>query len=368
METDVVIAVLSLLGTLWLSAGFNVKGIPLYTLCFIPICFILLPITEYFFKVNRISWRHAGYHDVTKLGTAVIIGVSLSLFLTFIVADGKPTFEWNGVICTLLLSLVVSSVARMLLRDLLIKQSRSRGMEKLTRNGEIADYGRSIIIGAGVAGERLLRAFFLDANFAKSEVVGIIDDDHEKHNSLIRGVNVLGGRDVIPEVVKEKNVKTIFFAIPTATGDQRRDILRICSETGCDVRILPGLDECFDLTDAVRNIRKVNICDLLGRDTVQFDVDKVCGYVKDKTVMVTGGGGSIGSELCRQLATHMPKKLIIFDIYENSAYDILNELKRNYPQLDVIALIGSVRDEERLNSVFEQYRPEVVYHAAAHKH
>lgn len=368
MVADVAIAVFSLFGTLWLSSGFTIDKITLYTWCFVPLCFVILPIIEYFFRVNRISWRQAGYRDVTKLGSAIIVGISGSLFVTFIIADGKPTFTWSDVVCTLLLAIMVSTAVRMLLRDFLIRFNRTKGVEKLEKNGEIPDYGRVLLIGAGVAGERLLRAFSLDANFAKSEVVGIIDDDPEKHGSLIRGVEVIGGREVIFSAVNAKNVKTIFFAIPTATGEQRRDILRMCSETGRDIRIMTGIDESFDISDTASRMRKVNIGDLLGRDSVEMDIDKVGGYVKDKTVLVTGGGGSIGSELCRQIALLQPKKLIILDIYENNAYDILNELRRSHPTLDVIVLIGSVREEKRLNSIFEEYRPDVVYHAAAHKH
>ena len=235
-----------------------------------------------------------------------------------------------------------------------------------TRKTEAA-VSRVMLIGAGNAGQTLLR----DIERAKEvndRVCCIIDDNPNKWGRYIDGVPIVGGRDGILENVEKYHIQKIYVAIPSATAAQLRDILNICKETDCELKNLPGMYQ-FLLGDiTVSKMRSVSVEDLLGREPIRADMSEVFAFLNGKTVLVTGGGGSIGSELCRQIAAHNPKQLIIFDVYENSAYDIQNELKDNYPELNLVTLIGSVRDSRRMFQVFEEYRPQIVYHAAAHKH
>ena len=199
-------------------------------------------------------------------------------------------------------------------------------------------------------------------------VVCVIDDNPSKTGKYIRGVRIVGDRTKIKEAAKKYDVDEIMLAIPSADNKDTRDILRICNETTCKLKVLPGVYQLINDEVSVSKLREVSIEDLLGRDTVKIDIDSIAGYVRGKSVLVTGGGGSIGSELCRQIAAHNPRMLIIFDIYENNAYDIQQELKKKYPKLRLEVLIGSVRNTKRIESVMDLYRPDVVYHAAAHKH
>ena len=196
----------------------------------------------------------------------------------------------------------------------------------------------------------------------------MIDDNPSKKGKYIHGIRIVGGRDKIQEAAKKYNAEEIILAIPSAGTKNTRDILRICNLTDCKLKILPGMYQLINDDVGVSNLREVSIEDLLGRDTIEIDMESVGQYVRNKRVLVTGGGGSIGSELCRQIASHNPKLLIIFDIYENNAYDIQQELVRKYPNLKLEVLIGSVRNTSRIESVMEHYRPDVVFHAAAHKH
>lgn len=226
---------------------------------------------------------------------------------------------------------------------------------------------RTMLIGAGSAGMFVLREFQTSEN-SKNFVVCVVDDDLSKQGRYLRNVKICGTRERIVELAKEYHVEEIVFAIPTATTKDRKEILTICQNTGCNLKMLPGIAQLANGEVSIQKIRNVDILDLLGRDSVKVDLTEIAGYLQGKTVLVTGGGGSIGSELCRQIAQHAPKTLIIFDIYENNAYDIQQELRRAYPQLDLVTLIGSVRDTERVRAVFETYRPQLVFHAAAHKH
>ncbi len=226
---------------------------------------------------------------------------------------------------------------------------------------------RTMLIGAGNAGMQVLREFQISEN-SQNRVVCVIDDDRQKTGQYVRNVKIAGTRLDICRLAKEYRVEEIVFAIPAATTKERKEILMICQETGCNLKILPGIFQLANGEVNIQKLRSVDVLDLLGRDSVSVDLSQIAEYLKNKTVLVTGGGGSIGSELCRQIAKHMPKRLIIFDIYENNAYDIQQELWRTFPKLDLVTLIGSVRDTERVNALFAAYRPEIVFHAAAHKH
>lgn len=226
---------------------------------------------------------------------------------------------------------------------------------------------RIMIIGAGSAGQILIKEL-INSQKLHTRVCCVIDDNPNKKGRMLEGVPIVGNRYDIPEMVHKHEINHIIYAIPATTGKNMKAILNICKDTGCRMQTVPGVYQLVNGEVSVSKLRNVEISDLLGRAQVKVNLDEILGYVQGKVVMVTGGGGSIGSEICRQLAAHGVKQLIIFDIYENNAYEIQQELKRKYPELDLVTLIGSVRNTHRINSIMEEYRPEVVYHAAAHKH
>lgn len=224
-----------------------------------------------------------------------------------------------------------------------------------------------MIIGAGEAGNALIKEI-VTSNYSTMVIRCIIDDDKQKMGQFIQGIKVVGGRDKIIESADLFDIDEIFVAIPSAPPTVIRDILDICKETNCKLRSLPGMYQLVNGEVSVSKLRDVEVEDLLGREPIRVDLDSILGYVQNKVVMVTGGGGSIGSELCRQIASHKPAQLIIVDIYENNAYDIQQELIIKYPELKLTVLIASVRNTRRINHIFETYKPDIVYHAAAHKH
>ena len=224
-----------------------------------------------------------------------------------------------------------------------------------------------MIIGAGEAGRALLREI-INRDKLDYKVVCLIDDNPSKKGRLLEGVPIVGDRDQIPEAVKKYKVNKIIYAIPTSSGQTKKEILDICGATGCEIQVVPGIYQLVNGDVSVATLRDVEVQDLLGRDPVTVDWREIGKYITDKRVMVTGGGGSIGSELCRQIAKNNPEELVIFDIYENNAYDIQMELMRKYPYLKLTVLIGSVRNTARVESVIDRYRPQLIFHAAAHKH
>ncbi len=226
---------------------------------------------------------------------------------------------------------------------------------------------RTMLIGGGQAGAIALREFQTSPR-SENKVVCIIDDAPNKVGSYLGGVKIVGGRSAIARMAEKYDVDEIILAIPSASRQEKLQILSYCHNTSCTLRTLPGICQLANGEVRIEQIREVDIEDLLGRETVKIDLDEVAAYITGKTVLVTGGGGSIGSELCRQAAAQRPKRLIIFDIYENNAYDIQMELRRTHPELDLVVLIGSVRDRGRVMQVFDRYRPDLVCHAAAHKH
>jgi FlaA1/EpsC-like NDP-sugar epimerase len=229
------------------------------------------------------------------------------------------------------------------------------------------EFSRVMVIGAGEMGSMIIKDLKSSPQ-SKGIPVVAVDDDKKKRGTRIHGVKVAGGRESIPKLADRYRVDQIILAIATASTKDKHEILRICASTGCKLKTVPALYEILEGSADPHNVRDVNIVDLLGRDEIHLDVEKISGYLKNRTILVTGGGGSIGSELCRQIAIFHPKKLIVFDIYENNAYDLQNELHRRFPKLDMDVVIGSVRDKERVRSVFAAFRPDVVFHAAAHKH
>ena len=235
------------------------------------------------------------------------------------------------------------------------------------RNENRTNSTQVMIVGAGEAGNIIIKEI-LGSHYSTMVIRCIIDDDKEKWGHYIQGIKVVGGRDKIPEYADSLHIDEIILAIPSASTKVRREILEICNTTGCKMRTLPGMYQLINGDVSVSRLRDVEVEDLLGREPVQIDIDSIIGYVQDKVVLVTGGGGSIGSELCRQIAGHKPAQLIIVDIYENNAYDIQQELKAAHPDLNLVVLIASVRNTSRISWIFETYHPDIVYHAAAHKH
>ena len=225
----------------------------------------------------------------------------------------------------------------------------------------------TMVIGAGDAGTLIIKE--LQSSYHLSnKVVCVIDDNPQKKNTKLLGIPIVGGREEILEAVKRYKVQEIIIAIPTMPPKDRKALLEICKDSGCKLRILPGVYQLINEEVSIAKLREVEIEDLLGRDPVETDLGSVLEYVQDKRVLITGGGGSIGSELCRQIAAHHPALLVIVDIYENTVYDIQQELKHDYPEMNLVVLIGSVRNTHRISSIFQKYQPELVYHAAAHKH
>ena len=250
--------------------------------------------------------------------------------------------------------------------------SASRFSYRLVRNlrrncSNARSEKRTMLIGAGDAGMLVLREFQNSIN-SRNRVVCFIDDDYFKQGKYINNVKVVGTRNEIANAVRQYKIEEIVFAIPSASVKLRKEILDICQKTGCKLKIMPGVSQLANGEVKIQKIRDVSVLDLLGRDSVKVDLSEIAAYIQDKVVLVTGGGGSIGSELCRQIAKLSPSELVIFDIYENNAYEIQQELRRAYPELKLSVQIGSVRDEERVNMLFERYQPEIVFHAAAHKH
>ena len=237
----------------------------------------------------------------------------------------------------------------------------------ILHRSENAGKKRTMVIGGGAAGAMVIREFITSVQ-SENRVVCIVDDDPAKQGQYVRGIRIVGTTDQIVDLAKQYDIEDIVLAIPSATRKERARILETCRATGCRLRMLPGLYQIANGEVSIQSIREVDIEDLLGRDSVKIDLDEVAKYIEGKTVLVTGGGGSIGSELCRMAAKQNPALLIVFDIYENNAYDLQMELRRTYPDLNLLVLIGSVRDYERMDSIFDRYRPDLVFHAAAHKH
>lgn len=308
------------------------------------------------FRLYHSLWQYASIAEVYRIAEACIIVEVVHFLSNKIMGNMLPRSCYFNAAIYLIIAICASRFMYRMIRTVLNKY----------RN--IKTSNNVMIIGAGEATNVIMREIQNSSYLANSNIACIIDDDRRKVGKYIRGVKVIGTRDKIKEAAKLYDIDEIIFAIPSASNEVKRDILNICKETDCTLKILPGVYQMVDGEINVNSIRNVDVLDLLGRDPIEVDIESIMDYVKDKVIMVTGGGGSIGSELCRQLVSHKPKQLIIFDIYENNAYDIQQELKINYPDANVVTLIGSIRNVSRLESVFAQYKPDIVYHAAAHKH
>ena len=306
-------------------------------------------------KLYSSLWEFAGVEELLHILCACFLFAAATLLLIlFGVLDLPRSFPvLAGLYLVALLS--ASRFSYRLIRTILHRS----GSEKRKK--------RTMLIGAGSAGMLVLREFQTSEN-SQNNVVCVIDDDRDKLGKYIRNVKIAGTREDIVALAQSRRIEEIVLAIPTAAVRERRNILQLCQKTGCRLKILPGIYQLANGEVNIQKIRNVDVQDLLGRDCVEVDLSQIAGYLSGKTILVTGGGGSIGSELCRQIARHTPKRLVLLDIYENNAYAIEQELHRTHPELDLAVCIGSVRDEMRVSSLFAQYRPDIVFHAAAHKH
>ena len=359
MVYDFVTIAFSYFFGLWLRFDFRFQSIPeaylsVYYKMIIP--FALLCIVIYgFFKLYRSIWRFASYSELKNIILSNVICGALNYIITRIFGARMPlSYHIIGI----LMQVIFAAGIRFSYRFVLMLKRQQMNNKNATR---------AMLIGAGDAGMTILRDVNKNIE-SNSRIVCIIDDNSNKYGRYIEGVPVVGGRDDILKNVEKYNINEIYFAIPSASATQRRDILNICRETDCEIKVLPGIQQIVNGDVSVNMMKNVAIEDLLGRDVVKVNNEEIFGFINNKVILVTGGGGSIGSELCRQIAKHDPKQLIIFDIYENNAYDIQQELKRNYPDLNLAVMIGSVRDSKRVDHVFSLYHPDIVYHAAAHKH
>ena len=357
---DIIFINLSSFLALWLRFNMKISDIELWYVDSIVSAALVNTVgTVLIFAVLKLYsslWRFASIKELVYVIEGCIASILLNIFFYFFTY--KPIFRSYFLLygASLFLLTCVSRFSYRLVR--LLYRSNIHGRH--VRN--------TMIIGAGEACNVVMKELELSTEL-DARICCVIDDDVKKKGTYIHGVKVVGGRDKILEYAERYAINEIIVAIPSASKVEQRKILAICQQVqGCELKILPGVYQLVNGEVSVSKLRNVEIEDLLGRDPIQIATEKIGRYVSDKVVLVTGGGGSIGSELCRQIAANGVRQLIIFDIYENNAYDIQQELKRTYPNLDLVVLIGSVRNGRKVNSVFEKYRPDIVYHAAAHKH
>ena len=322
---------------------------------YLPINLVCTIIIFYIFRLYQSLWSYAGFSEMGNIFGACIISSIVQAVGMILLNYNMPRSYYFLYGFCLMFFVVLSRFAYRLFRTFVQKRTQ-RAVSK-----------NVMVIGAGEAGNSLIREMN-SSRYIQKNVMCVIDDDSKKIGNYIHGVKVVGGREDILEYAAAYDIDEIIIAMPSAKGSVQREVLDICKQTKCELKTLPGIYQLVNGEVNVSQLRKVDVEDLLGRDQIQVDLDSIMNYVNGKVVLVTGGGGSIGSELCRQIATKSPKQLIILDIYENSAYDIQQELSKNHPELNLKVLIGSVRNTNRVESIFKEYKPDIVYHAAAHKH
>lgn len=359
---DAFSVVLASVLALWIRFDFSIEKIDnvyLEQVWLVMIPNVLLVLVVYwFFKLYHSVWKYASIYELQNIvlaGTAVTL---LQLFGMTILEVHMPRSYWFLYVGLQITFTVCTRFAYRMLRHISNgRRDKKKGIK----------CSRVMIIGAGSAGDMLIREI-MASQYLHKEIGCVIDDNPELKGRTIRGQLIVGGREDIVEAARKYQIDEIIIAMPSVSKKQTAEVVSLCNQTGCETKIVPGMYQFVNNELSVSKLRHVEIEDLLGREPVKVDMNKVTGFLKDQTVLVTGGGGSIGSELCRQIAAAEPKKLIIVDIYENNAYEIQQELKRKYPKLNLIVLIASVRNTNRMNKIFETYLPNVVFHAAAHKH
>ena len=359
---DLAVVVGSYFMALWLRFDCHFSEIPSeYLTAWLKFSPIYAAISVFVFWKSHLYqsiWRFASFIELEQVAfSTVILGVIHTVGITVFFKRMPITYYVIGISIQFLLIIAIRFAYRFVLLE---RSKRTKELQK-------AMASRVMLIGAGAAGQMILRDLHA-AKEVNERVCCIIDDNRNKWGRFIDGVPVVGGRDDILLNVEKYKIEKIFLAIPSATATQRRDILDICKETRCELKTVPSVYALASSDVTAKSMKEVAVEDLLGRDSIKVNMDEIYRFIADKIIMVTGGGGSIGSELCRQIARHNPKQLIIFDIYENNAHSIGLELKDEFPELNLEVLIGSVRDSKRINQVFAKFKPDIVYHAAAHKH
>ena len=373
---DVIAVNLAFFAALWLRFDCQMSELPAYYvrafIHFAPIYTLLSCLVFWRLRLYRSIWRFASYSELlrTIAASAVTFVIQFAGSIVWMnahawfgvgVSYGANRMPWSyyifGIMTQFFLVLGIRFSYRLIL---LLRNMRDK-------KGEEENAVNVMIIGAGAAGRTILQEL-IKSRETNRVARCFIDDNPNKWNRYIEGVPVVGNRDDILSAVKKYNIHQILLAIPTATAENRRDILNICKETGCELKTLPALYQLVNGEATVASMKKVSIEDLLGRPPIVADMEQVYEFLNGKKVLITGAGGSIGSVAAQQVASHNPEQLILFDVYENNIYELEQELKDTYPELNLVVLIGSVRDSRRINQVFETYHPEVVYHAAAHKH
>lgn len=361
---DIVTINLSYFIGLWLRFDLQYSKIPSeYLMAFIkfaPFYTVFSIIVFYMMHMYNSLWRFASFNELTSImmatvvtGTAHVVGITLFV-------RRMPIAYYVFGICA---QFIFTTGIRFGYRFVNLERAKR---EKTEKSAHVKPH--VMVIGAGAAGMTVLRELH-NSRELTSRACCVIDDNPNKWNRFIEGTPIVGGRDTILENVEKYDIDTIMLTMPSASAKDKRDILNICKETNCELKSLPGIYQLANGEVLLSKMKSVAIEDLLGRDQIKVDMAEIFKQLKGKTILVTGGGGSIGSELCRQIAAHEPKQLIIFDVYENNAYEIEQELRRKYKdRLNLVVLIGSVRDTRRIDMVFEKFRPDIVYHAAAHKH
>ena len=314
----------------------------------------------FYFKLYHSLWQFASIIELKNIVLATFADSIVNVCLLEITGNDLPRSCYF--IYFLLLTMFLGG-NRFTYRLLRLKKSKI-GFGNVKKR---KDLEKVMIIGAGLAGEKVYREI-INSQEVYKQVMCFIDDDRSKQGRNVHGVIIYGGRDKIIEAAEKYEIEEILVAIPSADKKELAEVLNICKETKCKIKRLPGIYQLLNGDIHISDFKEVEVQDLLGRDPIEVNLEDIMGYVTDKVIMVTGGGGSIGSELCRQIAANKPKQLIIVDIYENNAYDIQLELKDKYPKLNLEVMIASVRNTKRMESLFERFHPEIVYHAAAHKH
>ena len=358
---DIVSILVSYLAALLLRFDFIFSNIPREYLegyfWSMPYWTVITVVVFYGFRLYHSIWRFAGLDEAKRIIWSYIVLIFLYTAGIFAMDLRMPrSYFFIGYVFSILMTTALRFAYRLI-----------RSVTKNMENDGNTAVDRVMIIGGGQAGQVLIKELQTSSHL-HSKVCCVIDDNPNKKGRLLEGVPIVGNRYDIEEKVKEYGITRIIYAIPATTGTNRKAILNICKNTGCKMQTVPGVYQLLNEEVSVTKLRDVEITDLLGRAQVKVNNSEILKSLKDKVIMVTGGGGSIGSELCRQIARSEPATLIIFDIYENNAYTIQQELKRKYPRLHLVTLIGSVRNTRRVDSIIEKYRPEVIFHAAAHKH
>ncbi len=355
---DILVISASIVLSFFFRLDFRIFGDYLVTLKHaLPILTLINILFLFLFNQYNSIIRFAGIDDLIKIITAQFL-TTISFLILNLIFFNIPLFRSFYLIYLFITVLTVSST-RISLRILERLQVRFFNFSQVGK--------RVLIIGAGDAGAMVIKELQKNPHLQKIPV-GIIDDDISKQRKRIHGVNIVGTTSDIVKIAKDMNISEIVISMPSAKPSKLKHIVDQCKKTNCKLKTLPGMSELIDGKVDIKRMRDVRIEDLLGRDPVQIDMTGISGFIHNKVVLVTGGGGSIGSELCRQISTYLPKRLLVLDIYENGAYDIQQELKRKHPHLQLEVVIASVRDEQRMRRVFEKYHPQLIFHAAAHKH